>query len=107
MSDDRDPTDASHEARRLIDFRILALERGREQQEERLRTVESNVTTMKALLENVDGKLDRMQRSADEAASQAIATRESANTAAWRNFWTAAIGVFLVICTVIGTHYFK
>lgn len=76
----------------VLEFRILALEKDRDDHETRLRATETAVQKIDVM----DEKLTALTNAAREA-----------NTGAWRNFWTAIIGVASVIATVLGTHFFK
>jgi hypothetical protein len=48
-------------------------------------------------------KLDTVIENTSEIRSEA----QAAKAVAWRNFWSVAIGIFIVVCTTVGEHIWK
>jgi hypothetical protein len=76
----------------IVEYRVLQLERDRDDHDARIRNLELAMSTLTDLKDVVD---------------QIQTDQRSAAAAAWRNFWQTAIGVLIVVLTVLGSHYFK
>lgn len=80
----------------VLEFRVLTLERRAEDQEVRLRVLESGVTKM-------NGTIDDVAKDVKELKDDA----HGANTAAWRTFWVVLGGVILIIISTLAEHFVK
>lgn len=119
MSEDpRNSSDESKEVRRLIDFRLLALERTTENLEARQRDTEASLVHVKDKLEHIDECLDRRM---DEVSNKidekhdaiegrlddqdALAERRAADARGTKR--TVIVTGVGVILTILGTHFLK
>ena len=91
----------------VFEYRLLRTETEVEKLDVRLRGAEETLVNVVAKLDVISDDIAEIKTDAKAASNKADSARDAANTGAWRNFWTAIIGVGLVICTVVGTHLLK